>query len=413
MVNVNGDGNVKMSNASPINDVNMIRRKMKNIYANMTGCKMNDVRLKLQYKQNSNGCRTTKTGCSKNRLGGGAYGTAYKAYANNGKTVPLVVKESTKQNKDDQESKIEHDTIKVLRNAGFSENIPRVYGYKICDKNEYLFSDLVKGVALKDFRPTSKDQLASIVTQILYTLYKINKKIPSFRHHDLHQDNVMIVKDEVKDLIINDGQGRNYKFNNGGVKAVIIDFGLAYIAPNDANKYLNGGAVNPKVRNGNYNHSGIGPKSSPMYDAHFFLYCVYALINPNNRSRMRPATNITNVNKKKEIEESMTRVRQYIEKQFESRFLNMVDTTIITGGRLTFKGQKGVKTNLLKLIQDINLIPVDTPPGSNTRTILPQPRQGNQLPTVNQTNMKKLYKNLVAHQAKGRGSTRLGGTLVR
>ena len=112
MVNVNGDGNVKMSNASPINDVNMIRRKMKNIYANMTGCKMNDVRLKLQYKQNSNGCRTTKTGCSKNRLGGGAYGTAYKAYANNGKTVPLVVKESTKQNKDDQESKIEHDTIK-------------------------------------------------------------------------------------------------------------------------------------------------------------------------------------------------------------------------------------------------------------------------------------------------------------
>jgi|TARA_R110000850_G_scaffold49203_1_gene121437 hypothetical protein len=128
---------------------------------------------------------------------------------------------------------------------------------------------------------------------------------------------------------------------------------------------------------------------------------------------MRPATNITNVNKKKEIEESMTRVRQYIEKQFESRFLNMDDTTIITGGRLTFKGQKGVKTNLLKLIRDINLIPVDTPPGSNTRTILPQPRQGNQLPTVNQTNMKKLYKNLVAHQAKGRGSTRLGGTLVR
>ena len=76
----NNSGNVIMT---PSN-TNVIRNKMRAIAANVTGCKMDQVRLRLQYEVNSNGCRTTGRGCSKNRLGGGMYGTAYKAYASKG-----------------------------------------------------------------------------------------------------------------------------------------------------------------------------------------------------------------------------------------------------------------------------------------------------------------------------------------
>jgi serine/threonine protein kinase len=384
--------NVEMTNAPPISNTNRIRRKLKAIAANVTKCKIDQIRLKLQYNKNSNGCRTTGRGCSKNRLGGGAYGTAYKAYASNGKTVPFVVKESTKQDISDQESKIEHDTIRVLRNAGFTENIPRVYGYQMCGMKEYLFSDLVKGVALKDFRPTSEHQLPSIITQILYTLYRINKKLPSFRHHDLHQDNVMIVEDDSKVLTIEYpvNSGQKYKFNNGGVKAVIIDFGLATVQ----------GANNPKVSQGGYTHAGIKPNSNSIYDAHFFLNCIYLMI-INPRSGLGPATNITNNNKRNKIKESITRATRFIEKHFEKRFLGPGDTPLIKGGRLTLDAQTKVTKRIGDLVRDIVLLPVVTPPGSNRQpTDLPPSRPNK--PIVNQSNVSKMYKNLVAFQQRPR-----------
>jgi len=375
--------NVEMTNAPPSN-TNVIRNKMRAIAANVTGCKIDQVRLRLQYEVNSNGCRTTGRGCSKNRLGGGAYGTAYKAYASNGKTVPLVVKESTKQDISDQESKIEHDTIRVLRNAGFTENIPRVYGYQMCGMKEYLFSDLVKGVALKDFRPTSEHQLPSIITQILYTLYGINKKIPSFRHHDLHQDNVMIVKDDIKDLTI-EYSGKKFNFNNGGVKAVIIDFGLATVKDVD----------NPKVSRGGYTNSGIEPNSNPIYDAHFFLNCIYLML---ISSGFRPEINN---NRRNKIKESNMRVIQFIEKHFEKQFLGPGDTRRIKGGRLTLVAQKEVNKTIGNLVKDIVLLPVVTPPGSNRQpTDLPPSRPNK--PNVNQSNVSKMYKNLVAFQQRAR-----------
>ena len=380
-----------MTNAPPSN-TNVIRNKMKAIAANVTKCKIDQIRLKLQYNKNSNGCRTTGRGCSKNRLGGGAYGTAYKAYASNGKTVPFVVKESTKQDISDQESKIEHDTIRVLRNAGFTENIPRVYGYMMCGMKEYLFSDLIKGVALKDFRPTSEHQMSSIITQILYTLYRINKKLPSFRHHDLHQDNVMIVEDDSKVLTIEYpvNSGQKYKFNNGGVKAVIIDFGLATVQ----------GANNPKVSQGGYTHAGIKPNSNSIYDAHFFLNCIYLMI-INPRSGLGPATNITNNNKRNKIKESITRATRFIEKHFEKQFLGHRDTNLIKGGRLTLTAQRQVVKRLDDLVKDIVLLPVVTPPGSNRQpTDLPPSRPNK--PIVNQSNVSKMYKNLVAFQQRPR-----------
>jgi hypothetical protein len=61
------------------NNKDIIERKLRAIAANVTNCKMDQVSLKLQINT------------EKNKLGGGMYGTAYKAYASNGKTVPFVV----------------------------------------------------------------------------------------------------------------------------------------------------------------------------------------------------------------------------------------------------------------------------------------------------------------------------------
>ena len=86
-----------------MNDKAKIEEKLRAITANVTNCKMVQVGLKLQINDT-------------NKLGGGVYGTAYKAYASNGKTVPFVVKEMKKRRNDDQESQIEYATTRVLRN---------------------------------------------------------------------------------------------------------------------------------------------------------------------------------------------------------------------------------------------------------------------------------------------------------
>jgi len=287
-----------------VNNKDIIEQKLRAITANVTKCKMENVGLKLQINS------------KKNKLGGGVYGTAYKAYASNGKKVPFVVKEMKKKNINDQESRIEHDTIRVLQNnipPFAKERIPRAYGYQICDTSEYLFSNLIKGVTLGDFIPDSEIQMASIITQVLYTLYIINDKIPSFRHHDLHQNNILIVKDAKKDLTIKISD-KNYKFNNGGVKAVIIDFGLATVS----------GVNNPKINQGGYKYAGINRTSKSIYDAHFFLNSVY-LSAPILKQQIRNS----------KIKESITRVERFIEKNFDKKFLVAGPTNLIQGGRLT------------------------------------------------------------------------------
>ena len=342
-----------------MSDKAKIEGKLRAIAANVTNCKMEQVRLKLQINSKTN------------KLGGGVYGTAYKAYARNGKTVPFVVKEMQKQRSDDQESQIEYATVRVLRNKippFAKERIQRSYGYQICDKEEYLFSNLIKGVALGDFKPDSEIQMASIITQVLYTLYIINDKIPSFRHHDLHQNNIMIVKDAKKDLTIKIS-GKNYKFNNGGVKAVIIDFGMATVA----------GVNNPKINQGALKYAGINRTSKSIYDAHFFLNSVYL-------SAPRLKQQITNP----KIKESITRVERFIEKHFDNKFLVAGSTNLIQAARLTFPAQDLINIKFIDIIKNIDLIPLQ----QNSKR-LPPARNNRKLETVG--NITKVYKKLVNH----------------
>lgn len=342
-----------------MSDKAKIEEKLKAITANVAKCNMTQVGLKLQINS------------KKNKLGGGVYGTAYKAYASNGKTVPFVVKEMKKRNITDQESRIEYATTRVLRNSippFAKERIQRSYGFQICDKSEYLFSNLIKGVALGDFIPDSGIQMASIITQVLYTLYIINSKIPSFRHHDLHQNNILIVKDDKKDLTIKIS-GKDYKFNNGGVKAVIIDFGMATVT----------GVNNPKINQGGLKYAGINRTSKSIYDAHFFLNSVY-LSAPGLKQQIRD----------QKIKESITRVERFIEKHFDKKFLVAGPTNLIQGGRLTIPAQNQINIKLIDIIKNIDLIPLQ-----QNSPRLPPPR--NNRKPENARNIKNVYKKLVSH----------------
>jgi hypothetical protein len=341
-----------------MNDKAKIEEKLRAITANVTNCKMVQVGLKLQINDT-------------NKLGGGVYGTAYKAYASNGKTVPFVVKEMKKRRNDDQESQIEYATTRVLRNKippFAKERIQRSYGFQICDKSEYLFSNLIKGVPLGDFIPNSEIQMASIITQVLYTLYIINDKIPSFRHHDLHQNNILIVKDDKKDLTIKISD-KNYKFNNGGVKAVIIDFGMATVA----------GVKNPKINEGGLRYAGINQTSKSIYDAHFFLNSVY-LSAPGLKKQIRNP----------KIKESITRVERFIEKHFDKKFLVLGPTNLIQGGRLTIPAQNQINIKFIDIIKNIDLIPLQ----QNSQR-LPPARNNRKLETAG--NITNVYKKLVNH----------------
>ena len=244
----------------------------------------------------------------------------------NGKLPPMVViaKDS---------AQIEYDTIMILHNKGFKDNIPRVHGYK----RNYLFMDYIDGVRLEDFQPTSENQLSSIIIQVLYTLYKINKKIPSFRHNDLHLENIMIVKDDVKNIVVSDHNGNRFQFNNEGVKIILIDFEKSHIkgVKNHQNFY------NP----------------NPIYDTHQFLTSIYLFLHNSSSQILKPMSNISS-NTKTEIDNEITRILRYIEKKIEPHFLDYGNTKneFIDNGFLTVKGQREIKNTLDDYISDIKLI---------------------------------------------------------
>jgi hypothetical protein len=79
-----------------------------------------------------------------------------------------------------------------------------------------------------------------VITQVIRNLKKIHNKYPKFRHHDLHWNNLLILKDDTP---------------------IMIDFGLATIE----------GVRNPEIDKESTNMAGISLKSHQMYDAHYFL----------------------------------------------------------------------------------------------------------------------------------------------
>ena len=160
-------------------------------------------------------------------IGEGEYGKIYKAKNKNGRIV--VIKNS------DKNLQTERNIAKKLE--GF--NVPLVYGY-----HQLLISEFINGVTFKKYiRGGQRKDLKAMAHRVISNLEKIHEKMPTFRHHDLHLDNIMVLP---------------------GAKVKILDFGLSTLR----------GIKNPNIKNLK-NDYGIFTESFFMYDAHLFLNSLY------------------------------------------------------------------------------------------------------------------------------------------
>jgi len=96
---------------------------------------------------------------------------------------------------------------------------------------------------IKSPKRTDREILDAIRT-VLYTLYRIHKSHPEFRHNDLHLDNILMFKNVPK----------------------IADFGWSRIKKTGTNP-----AVNTALENGTAARYGIGPDTDARYDSHLFI----------------------------------------------------------------------------------------------------------------------------------------------
>ena len=193
----------------------------------------------------------------------GQYGAVYSGCIDDKceKTVAIkVTKEPT--------AKMEYKIADKLKGLG----VPDMYHFKSCkDGKDVLFFEYVDGKTLNEFlkTPVSREVYKSIMAQVLYNLYRIQKKIPTFRHHDLHGGNIIIRKVPVKDVKIS-FPGTQYTISNAGVEPVIIDFGFSKIT----------GIKNPLVESEERKNIGIYKNSPKFYDVHFFLITIFSIVNP-------------------------------------------------------------------------------------------------------------------------------------
>lgn len=110
-------------------------------------------------------------------------------------------------------------------------SIPKFYGLYTCDNTYKLFMEYVKGKNLEDFAPNNDIIKLTILFQITYTLYHINKFV-KFIHGDLYNGNIIIsnVPHETYPVEIN---GETFNVNNNGIKVTLIDFGDSQLSSND------------------------------------------------------------------------------------------------------------------------------------------------------------------------------------
>jgi len=229
------------------------------------------------------------------KIGEGQYGKVYRGCVDDGCEKYIVYKEirtpslSEKTNNlplagfkkalDEMNPKMEFTIAKKLEGFG----VPKMYLYKTCDYKDILYTEYVKGKELVEWMvmgPTLP-AIKSVMAQVIYNLYRIQKKYPGFRHHDLHLGNILVRPVPVKDMKI-----MGSTISNAGFEAVIIDFGFS-VFPR---------IKNPLINANNYKNIGISRKSDKHYDLHFFLNSIHNLVRqPRTRTERVVKTFIENL----------------------------------------------------------------------------------------------------------------------
>ena len=170
-------------------------------------------------------------------IGKGQYGTVFYGCIDDKCATQVAIKVTTEES-----AKMEYRIAEKLKGMG----TPRMYHFKTCRYADVLYFEYIDGKSLREWLKTKPSEAAvkKVIGQLIQNLANIHKKYPKFRHHDLHANNLLILK------------------TKGGFKPVIIDFGMSTME----------GVRNPIVTSGELaEEHGIGSKSHIMYDAHFIL----------------------------------------------------------------------------------------------------------------------------------------------
>jgi serine/threonine protein kinase len=188
------------------------------------------------------------------KIGAGKYGVVFYGCLEDKCNTKIALKVTSEPT-----ARMEYRIAEKLRGMG----VPRMYHFKKCGngKIDALYFEYVKGESLEKWmqRGQSADAYRSLISQLIKNLKRIHEKYPTFRHHDLHWNNILVLK---------------------GNKPIMIDFGLSTIE----------GIKNPDVANGGYKNSGIYPRSHYMYDVQYIFNIIY-----NNTNSLKVKEFIRNV----------------------------------------------------------------------------------------------------------------------
>lgn len=221
---------------------------------------------KIFYTVNSNKIpnfsvkRAIRTKVGTKKIGAGEYGTIFLGCVDREckKSVAIKIQTDSLQR--------EYKIGKMMSTLGGV----KVYAYENCGDKHIMYSEYANNGSLEDFIKKKRNTLRpihyrSIITQVLYNLYRISKKYPSFRHSDLHAKNVLINMDtptleptkyQIGKITLN--------VEDVGVSALLSDYGLS----------MTNSIKNPLTKGLDKNW-GISLNSHPMYDAHLFLSAMY------------------------------------------------------------------------------------------------------------------------------------------
>jgi hypothetical protein len=193
-------------------------------------------------------------------LGKGAEGVAFVGCIDTACKKMVVIKAAPNG------LKLEYNIMmKVFK---FSPHVTKPYMFMNCPREEMMYQEYANGgdllgVLVKYHSVIKPIHIKTILFQVLVTLMTIQKKVPSFKHNDLHLRNILL------DLNFKTTGSIKYKtffVPNIGLRALINDFGFANMT----------GFPNPKVVSKQYaSDFGIAPDSHKMFDAHFFLNALY------------------------------------------------------------------------------------------------------------------------------------------
>jgi len=205
---------------------------------------MNDIKSSVQRTMINSPCSTKMNKFKNVRvIGKGEHGTVYHACLNDACKKKFAVKVS-KEN-----LTAEHNLTKKFINMTGKNTAADVYTLEKCKSDTRLYSEFLEGQSFGKLLPKlNKDpkKIRSIVIQVLKILNTLHEKNSTFRHNDLHLDNIFIT---------------------AGGKVRIIDFGLGFSSS----------IKNPEVNNSNgyLVPYGIYRGNPKMYDVHFFLNSLF------------------------------------------------------------------------------------------------------------------------------------------